>query len=161
MELQSPSNNLCFAWTGYIWYHVGSPLDIPMLNLSSDAKLIENHCSEELCHGLFRAFRRPSLKRLVVFLHFEFAWALLPAVVPVLNTCTPVVLRGPRAQQELWSSLQFPIIMSRCFGLDNGVSLSAWKTLWLCALVWKLKACMQRLHMWIHALTINSGPYRG
>ncbi len=33
-----PSKNLCFAWTGYIWYHVGSPLDIPMLNLSSDPK---------------------------------------------------------------------------------------------------------------------------
>ncbi len=125
MELQSPSKNLCFAWTGYIWYHVGSPLDIPMLNLSSDAKLIENHCSEVLCHGLFRAFRRPSLKRLLFFSIFEFAWALLPAVVPVLNTmyaccspwasCSAGTLKQPTIshhyEQVLWS-WQWCVIVS-------------------------------------------------
>lgn len=142
---------LVFCWIA-TWYQV---------LMSCEAKLIENHCSKQLRHQLSSAFRRPPLKWLVVFLHFEFASALLPAFVPVLNTCTPVVLRGPCAQQDLWGSLQFPIITSRCFGLDSGVSLSAWKTLWLCALVWKSEARMQRLHLCIHALTVNSSSYRG
>ncbi len=156
-----PSKNLCFAWTGYIWYHVGSPLDIPMLNLSSDAKLIENHCSEQLCHGLFRAFRWPPLKRLVVFLHFEFAWVLptcrCASAEHMYACCSPVGLVLSRNSEAAYN---FPIIMSRCFGLTVGCHCQHEKR---CGCVlwcgnWRL-ACIV-LHMCIHALTVNSGLYR-